>query len=79
MQVKWIKEFNSDGEGFKVLPADMEVQDVANFNYAPLVSVDVERSFSVYKQVLTDSRHRLIAMNIGKIMFSHYYHNRASL
>ena len=32
--------------------------------YAPLTSVDVERSFSVYKRILTDRRQNLTETNI---------------
>ena len=35
--------------------------------YCPITSVDVERSFSRYKKVLTDDRHRLLKENISKI------------
>jgi hypothetical protein len=34
--------------------------------YAPLVSVDVERSFSTYKHILSDRRYNLLETNIEK-------------
>jgi hypothetical protein len=36
--------------------------------YAPLTSVDVERSFSHYKNLLTDRRHKLTNANIEKLI-----------
>jgi hypothetical protein len=38
-----------------------------NILYAPLTTVDVERSFSLYKNILTDRRHRLTESNIEKL------------
>ncbi|KAJ4427438.1 hypothetical protein ANN_25060 [Periplaneta americana] len=37
---------------------DEEMEDVKYFTYAPLVSADVERSFSAYKVILSDTRRR---------------------
>ena len=37
----------------------MDLQEMINFEFAPLVSVDVERSFSLYNTILTDLRHSL--------------------
>jgi len=35
---------------------DLKVEDLAFFKYAPITSVDVERSFSSYKNLLIDNR-----------------------
>ncbi|XP_015375258.1 PREDICTED: uncharacterized protein LOC107169847 [Diuraphis noxia] len=35
---------------------DLKVEDLAFFKYAPITSVDVERSFSRYKNLLSDNR-----------------------
>ena len=43
-----------------------------NFHYAPLVSVDVERSFSLYKDLLTSKRTCLNETNIGQLLFLKY-------
>ena len=40
--------------------------------YAPLVSVDVERSFSTYKSILTDRRHNLTEENIEHFNIINY-------
>ena len=36
--------------------------------FAPLVSVDVERSFSTYKTILSDKRYNLLNSNIEKML-----------
>ena len=41
------------------LPATMSPKIASNLKYAPITNVDVERSFSVYKNVLYDNRRRL--------------------
>lgn len=58
------------------LPKWMCPQDIVHFKFAPLVSVDVERSFSVYKNVLDDRRQQLIEENIRKIMVTRCFYNR---
>ena len=50
--------------------------DVASMNYAPVQSVDVERSFSIYKNILTERRHNLTEENLGKMMVCNCYYNR---
>ena len=42
---------------------NLTVSEISSFMFAPLVSVDVERSFSRYKTLLTDRRHRLTPEN----------------
>ena len=36
-----------------------EFEHLKNIKFAPLTSVDVERSFSIYKRILDDDRHNL--------------------
>lgn len=36
----------------KGLPEDLNIDDITFFKYAPITSVEVERSFSTYKTVL---------------------------
>ena len=57
------------------LPEGFSPSDIANMKYLPTVSVDVERSFSTYKLVLTDRRHRLTEENIRRIMVTNCYYN----
>lgn len=42
---------------------DMDPGDLAVFEFAPLVSCDVERSFSRYKNILTDNRRKFVFEN----------------
>ena len=64
-----------DGEDGS-LPEGWSTSDVANMKYCPVQSVDVERSFSVYKTVLTDQRTSFTEENLSKIMICHCFHNR---
>ncbi|XP_027853506.2 uncharacterized protein LOC114132298 [Aphis gossypii] len=48
------------------LPVDLTLNDLVFFKYAPITSVDVERSFSIYKNMLTNNRRALKFDNIRK-------------
>ena len=52
-------------EGF---PGDLCTQDFLYFKYAPIVSVEVERSFSRYKNILTDNRRSFNVENLSKAL-----------
>ncbi|KAF0737837.1 Uncharacterized protein FWK35_00033984, partial [Aphis craccivora] len=43
-------------ESFEGLPEDLTLNGLVYFKYAPITSVDVERSFSIYKNMLTNNR-----------------------
>ncbi|KAF6211244.1 hypothetical protein GE061_014361 [Apolygus lucorum] len=47
-------------------PLSYTANELSNFKYLPLVSVDVERSFSRMKQLLTDLRHSFKTENLEK-------------
>lgn len=57
----------------------MNDADIANLKFAPTANVDVERSFSVYKNVLTDRRQRLTEENLNKIMVTNCFYNRSAV
>lgn len=57
---------NPDLEKFVSGPSSFEFQNMTEF--APLVSVDVERSFSVLKNVLTDKRTNFTPENLEKVL-----------
>ena len=42
------------------IPNGWSASDVAHMNYAPVQSVDVEKSFSIYKNILTERRQILV-------------------
>ena len=46
---------------------------IPKFKYAPITSVDVERSFSAYKRMLTDRRHNLTTENLEKHLVIHSF------
>lgn len=60
----------------KDLPEDLDINDLTYFKYAPITSVNVERSFSAYKTLLANNRrsfkveslkkHLIIQCNSGK-------------
>jgi hypothetical protein len=55
-------------DSFNGLPEAIEIIDIVNFKYAPVNSVDVERSFSAYKNILSDRRRSFKFENISKII-----------
>ena len=58
------------------LPAGMGPGEAAQLKYCPTASVDVERSFSVFKVILSDRRHNLTKENLSKIVVSNAFYNR---
>ena len=52
------------------LPAGMTITDVSNLKYTPVVSADVERSFSMYK-LFRDNRHKFTTENLSKRFVTH--------
>ncbi len=61
------------GEG-NSLPQGFGPFEVARLKYAPVVSVDVERSFSMHKSVLTEQRTRFTEENLEKTCVVQYYY-----
>jgi len=45
--------------------------EIAAFKFAPVVSCEVARSFSRYKAILRDNRHRILFANIRKDRILH--------
>lgn len=64
--LKIYKILSGEVENLEGLPEDMTNDDLAYFNYAPITSVDVERSFSIYKNLLSSNRRRFTFENIRK-------------
>lgn len=48
---------------------------IRSFRYAPITSVDVERSFSKYKNTLTDRRTGFVSENLGKHLIISQFRN----
>jgi hypothetical protein len=51
----------------KDLPEDLDINNLTYFKYAPITSVNVERSFYTYKTLLTNNRRSFKVDNIKKI------------
>ncbi|KAL4119133.1 hypothetical protein QTP88_011984 [Uroleucon formosanum] len=63
-----LKGYTSNLTSMEELPEDLNGNDLAHFKYAPITSLDVERSFSRYKNVLTDNHHSFEIENIKKVL-----------
>jgi len=50
------KILNDEEASSDCFPDDFSADDLVHFRFAPITSVDVERSFSKYKNLLTDNR-----------------------
>jgi len=59
---------SGDEENFDGLPEDMNINDLIYFKYTPITFVDVKRSFSVYKNMLTDNRRAFKFENTRKCL-----------
>ena len=46
--------------------------------YAPITSVEVERSFSIYKHMFTDRRHNFLIENFEKHLVVNCFYNCSS-
>ncbi|KAE9536846.1 hypothetical protein AGLY_006908 [Aphis glycines] len=68
LMVKISNILSGDQENFEGLPEDLKLNDLVYFKYAPITSVDVERSFSIYKNMLTNNRRAFKFDNIRKCL-----------
>uniref|UniRef100_A0A8D8VNZ1 HAT C-terminal dimerisation domain-containing protein n=1 Tax=Cacopsylla melanoneura TaxID=428564 RepID=A0A8D8VNZ1_9HEMI len=51
---------------------NISASKVSKFKFCPMASVDVERSFSSYKYILDDRRHRFTIESLRNIMVVHF-------
>lgn len=58
------KILNGEKVSNQNFPDDLNNSDIAHFQFAPITSVDVERSFSKYKNLLSDNRRSFTIENI---------------
>lgn len=68
LMVKISKILSGEDENFDGLPEDLQLNDLVHFKYAPITSVDVERSFSIYKNMLANNRRAFKFENIRKCL-----------
>ena len=57
------------------MPLRWNPSNAAAMKYCPIVSVDVERSFSVLKNAFSDRRHNLTEENLAKIMICNCFYS----
>ncbi|KAF0754913.1 DUF659 domain-containing protein, partial [Aphis craccivora] len=55
------------------LDIEFTPSDIVNMNYAPITSVDVERSFSQYKNILRPNRRNFSFENLQQYVVSHCF------
>jgi hypothetical protein len=58
------------------LPSNMSYGEAAELRYCPIVSVDVERSFSTYKYVFSDRRTSFTEVNLEKTLVINSFYAR---
>lgn len=66
------------GNNEEQLPENLTPSLVANMKNAPLTSVDVERSFSLYKHILTDRRTNLTLEHMEQYIIVNSFHKDRS-
>jgi hypothetical protein len=59
-----------------IFPAELTALDIANMKFAPITSVEVERSFSRYKSVLRPNRRSFNFENLSMYMVSHCFQDQ---
>ncbi|ODM91476.1 hypothetical protein Ocin01_15206 [Orchesella cincta] len=68
--VKVSKVINGESSG--VHGVNLRPDILAALKFCPITSVEVERSFSMEKAILTDRRHRFLMENLEKVVVCHY-------
>ena len=58
------------------LPVGWMPDEVAELKFCPMTSVDVERSFSIYKHIFSDRRHNFKEENLEKVMVCNCFYAR---
>jgi len=66
--LKIYKILSGEVENLEGLPEHMTNDYLAYYNYAPITSVDVERSFSISKNVLSSNCRKFTYENIRKYL-----------
>jgi hypothetical protein len=58
------KIINGEKPDENIIPEDITTDDISHFKYALVSSVEVERSFSTYKNILFDQRRSFLFENL---------------
>ena len=57
-------------------PLEMSPRDISQLKYCPMTSCNVERSFSSYKNILSDKPQCFVEENLSKVVICHAFYNR---
>jgi hypothetical protein len=68
--LKTISKIGKIIDGNTNVELDMPPHIIALYKFVPLTSCDVERSFSIYKTILTDNRSSFTVENLEKYIVS---------
>lgn len=71
-----IKKVLIGQEGEGELPPGWSPGESATLKFCPIVSVDVERSFSIFKHIFTDRRQRFNEENLAKVVICNCFYGR---
>lgn len=63
------------GKENSIIPSNLTPSMCSCMKFAPITSVDVERSFSTYKSILTEKRTSITPENMEKYIIVHCYEN----
>lgn len=66
LMIKISKILSGDQENVEDFPEDLKLNDLVYFKHTPITSVDVERSFSIYRTMLAFNRRAFKFDNIRK-------------
>ena len=61
------------------IPPGMKPEEAAWLKFCPVVTADVERSFSKYKLLVTERRLSLLEENVSKMMVVNWFYNRQNM
>ena len=62
--------------GHTSLPPGVSPSNAAALKYCPIASVDVERSFSQFKNVFSDRRRNFSEENLAKTVIANFFYAR---
>lgn len=76
--LKLMQQVNGVLQGDKnsTLPQNMSPDDLTNLKYCPLSSVDVERSFSIFKLLFSDRRGSFSEENLRQSLIVNCFYSR---
>lgn len=63
------------GKENSIMPSNLTLSMCSCMKFAPITSVDVERSFSTYKSILTEKRTSMTSENMEKYIIVHCFEN----